>query len=92
MQEDENQARKKIIEIKKRLNIIEKKVGKKKFKQAMDYILKELPKKGITKILSILNKMIKQDASEHIEIGRRQKGSLKTDYGIRIKFLDKKKD
>jgi archaellum component FlaC len=79
---NEIEAQKKIKDINKRLAKIEKKFGR------IDIPVKIDIKKGFNKILNILDNMLKEDAKEYKEIGSRKVGNLKSQHGLRIRFID----
>jgi hypothetical protein len=39
-----------------------------------------------------INKMLNEDVNESVEVGTKKVGNTKVDYGIRMKFLDDKKE
>lgn len=83
----ELEAKKKIREIKIKLCEVEKKAGKTEI-----LFTKEDLKKGFDKILRILDKMVKEGIQEYHEKGSKKKGKTKLDYGLRMRFLDDKKN
>ena len=81
------EARKKLEEINKGLAKIERKNGKIEV-----HLKKEDLKKGYNKVIDIVKKMVEEDTDEYREVGDKKIGNVRVQHGLKIRFLDDKKD
>lgn len=54
-------------------------------------IPRNVVKKGIKKVVSILKKMVEEDTDEYREIGDKKIGNVRVQHGLRVRFLDEDK-
>lgn len=86
------EAEKKLKTMKKRLNEIEEKSGKINIPGHPKISIKLNAHELFKKIWGTLFKMDQEGAKDHTEVETKQIGNVKVEKGMRIRFLDDKKD